>query len=100
MCIWRMGKSIYTIVIPKLRTFKKFKKRVIFFSYSAMDMVFREAHFVAFKRTQLFGKTELLANCGGLLNLFLGFSVTSILELIYFCTIRLVCNFKRHMLRK
>jgi Amiloride-sensitive sodium channel len=35
-----------------------------------------------------------LANCGGLLGLFLGVSVMSFLEIAYFCTIRLWCNLK------
>jgi acid-sensing ion channel, other len=60
-----------------------------------MDIGFRENQFIALKRSQLFGKTELLAHCGGLLGLFLGFSFISILELIYFCTIRVFCNVRR-----
>jgi hypothetical protein len=72
----------------------------IYFRYSAVMVNFKDNQFVALKRSQLFGKTEFLAHCGGLLGLFLGFSVISVLELVYFFTIRLFCNFKKQGTRK
>jgi Amiloride-sensitive sodium channel len=44
------------------------------------------------ERTELYGRTEFLANCGGLLGLFLGVSVMSVLEIVYFCSIRVFFN--------
>jgi lipid-A-disaccharide synthase-like uncharacterized protein len=38
----------------------------------------------------MYGSTEFLASCGGLLGLCLGMSVLSLLEIAYFCTIRLL----------
>jgi Amiloride-sensitive sodium channel len=46
------------------------------------------------ERTELYGKTDFLANCGGLLGLFLGASVISFLEIVYFSCIRLCFNRK------
>ena len=43
-------------------------------------------------RSELYGQTEFLANCGGLLGLFMGFSALSLIEIIYYLTIRLACN--------
>jgi hypothetical protein len=34
------------------------------------------------------------ASCGGLLGLYLGFSILSFVEIIYFFTVRLCCNFQ------
>ncbi|KAI8424535.1 hypothetical protein MSG28_002992 [Choristoneura fumiferana] len=39
------------------------------------------------RRSELFGLTDFLANCGGLLGLFLGFSFLSLIEIFYFCTL-------------
>ncbi|XP_068083940.1 uncharacterized protein [Anabrus simplex] len=44
------------------------------------------------RRSELFGPTDFLANCGGLLGLFLGFSILSLVEIIYFITARLFNN--------
>lgn len=45
--------------------------------------------------SELIGFTEFLSNTGGLLGLFMGFSVISISELFYFMTIRPYCNYLR-----
>jgi Amiloride-sensitive sodium channel len=44
------------------------------FSFAVFTVTFRESQFVALHRSELYGITELLASCGGLLGLFLGFS--------------------------
>jgi acid-sensing ion channel, other len=58
-------------------------------------MFFKEDQLITYKRSELFGQTDFLANCGGLLGLFMGVSFMSILEIIYFCTLRLWCNIRR-----
>jgi acid-sensing ion channel, other len=60
-------------------------------------VMFKESQFLASKRNVLYGKTEFLANIGGLLGLFLGFSIMSILELVYFITIRVCCTIRRQL---
>ncbi|KAG4078941.1 hypothetical protein HA402_010893 [Bradysia odoriphaga] len=61
---------------------------------------FKDNQFFASRRSQLYGKTDFLANCGGLLGLFMGFSFLSLVEAVYFCTLRLACNLRRRHARK
>lgn len=46
-------------------------------------------------KEEFIGFTEFLSNTGGLLGLFLGFSVVSLIEIIYFLTFRPYCAQKR-----
>lgn len=61
---------------------------------SRLSIFFKEAQFLTSKRSELYGTTDFLANCGGLLGLFMGVSTLSIVEIIYFCTVRLITNLK------
>lgn len=56
---------------------------------SRVGVYFKENHYVAIKRYEIYSHSELLATCGGLLALFFGASILSIFEFIYFFTIRL-----------
>lgn len=49
---------------------------------------FRDAQFIPIKRNELFGLTDFLANCGGLLGLFMGVSILSLVEIFYYCVIK------------
>ncbi|XP_065086994.1 pickpocket protein 28-like [Ochlerotatus camptorhynchus] len=53
-----------------------------------LTIYFKEAQFITSKRSELYGVTDFLANCGGLLGLFMGVSLLSLAEIIYFCSIR------------
>lgn len=55
----------------------------------------KQKRFLALKRAEFFTQTDLLANCGGLLGLFLGISMLSLFEIVYYLTLRLVCNLSR-----
>ncbi|KAI8424662.1 hypothetical protein MSG28_003089 [Choristoneura fumiferana] len=57
------------------------------YNFSKVEMYFKEPRFVSMRRSELFGLTDFLANCGGLLGLFLGFSFLSLIEIFYFCTL-------------
>lgn len=48
------------------------------------------------QRNELYGQTEFWANCGGILGLFTGFSFISLIEILYFATLRFVCNVKKY----
>jgi Amiloride-sensitive sodium channel len=59
------------------------------FEYSQMNFYFKENYFLTSQRVERYGATDFLATCGGLLGLFLGVSLVSLLEIAYFCTIGL-----------
>jgi hypothetical protein len=79
------NKEIENILIPFL-----------FYSMqlASLSLFFKEDQFITSRRSELYGRTDFLANCGGLLGLFMGVSLISILEIFYFCTIRLACNLR------
>lgn len=65
-----------------------------------LSIYFKEHQFITSKRSELYGQTDFLANCGGLLGLFMGVSVLSIIEVIYYCTLRLGCTLRIRKTRK
>lgn len=59
--------------------------------YSASASIyFGDDEFIAYKRFESYGTVRLLSNIGGYLGLFLGISVLSVVEFIYFFTLRFV----------
>lgn len=52
--------------------------------------------FIPSERNELYGTTDFLANIGGILGFFLGFSFVTLIEIIYFLTLRLWINIKRY----
>ncbi|GAB0097251.1 pickpocket protein 28 [Sergentomyia squamirostris] len=61
--------------------------------FAAISLFFKDTQFITSRRSELYGWTHFIANCGGLLGLFMGVSLLSIIEIIYFFTIRLRNNF-------
>lgn len=59
-----------------------------------LSIFFKEHQFITSKRSELYGQTDFLANCGGLLGLFMGVSCLSIIEVIYYFTLRLGCSLR------
>nr|XP_023024959.1 pickpocket protein 28-like isoform X1 [Leptinotarsa decemlineata] len=59
-----------------------------------LSVFFKQESFLTSQRNELYGPTDFLANFGGLLGLFTGFSLLSAAEILYFLTIRLCCNFR------
>ncbi|XP_053658997.1 pickpocket protein 28-like [Anopheles marshallii] len=58
------------------------------FMLTTVAIYFKESYFITSKRSELYGWVDFLANCGGLLGLFMGVSFLSLLEIFYFLTIR------------
>lgn len=56
---------------------------------------FRDSQFITSKRSELYGPTDFLANCGGLLGLFMGVSILSLVEVAYFFTVRVWYRMKK-----
>ncbi|XP_063709864.1 pickpocket protein 28 [Culicoides brevitarsis] len=65
--------------------------------FARLSIFFKEAQFITSKRSELYGPTDFLANCGGLMGLFMGISLLSFVEIFYFCSVRLCCNLKMRM---
>ncbi|EFA08873.2 Pickpocket protein 28-like Protein [Tribolium castaneum] len=61
-----------------------------------LTIFFKDMQFITSERNELYGQTDFLANCGGLLGLFTGFSFLSIVEIVYFLSLRLICNVKKY----
>lgn len=56
--------------------------------FARLYIYFKEAQFITSKRSELYGTTDFLANCGGLLGLFMGVSLLSLVEIFYYLVIR------------
>ncbi|XP_045487114.1 pickpocket protein 28-like [Pieris rapae] len=56
---------------------------------------FEDKTFLRFTKGEIFGLTEFLSNTGGLLGLCMGFSMMSVVELLYFLTLRAMCVARR-----
>lgn len=63
--------------------------RDYFFMNISASIYFADNEFIAYKRYESYGTVSLLSNIGGLLGLFLGISVLSVFEVVYFVTLRL-----------
>ncbi|KAJ8727774.1 hypothetical protein PYW07_001893 [Mythimna separata] len=66
-------------------------------NFSKLEMYFKQPRFMSWRRSELFGLIDFLANCGGLLGLFLGFSFLSLVEVFYFLSLRLCCTLKKDL---
>lgn len=60
-----------------------------------IHIFFVDNSYGGFTKSELIGFTEFLSNTGGLLGLFMGFSVISLIEIIYFLSLRPYCASKR-----
>lgn len=60
-----------------------------------MHVYYEQNFFRSNSKEELIGFTEFLSNTGGLLGLFLGFSVVSLIEILYFLTFRPYCAQKK-----
>uniref|UniRef100_A0A336MJF3 CSON001992 protein n=1 Tax=Culicoides sonorensis TaxID=179676 RepID=A0A336MJF3_CULSO len=75
----------------------KVENRSVLYDVTKLYVTFKDSEFFAMKRSELYGLTDFIANCGGLLGLFMGVSLLSFVEIIYFFAVRLVMGiFNRH----
>lgn len=61
---------------------------------ASLSIFFKENQFITSKRSELVGLTDFVASCGGLLGLFMGVSILSIVEFIYYFSLRLFCSMR------
>lgn len=67
-----------------------------FYYGSGVKVFFKNDYFLPMEKSELYGITDFLSNVGGILGLFTGFSLFSLFELIYFLSVRLIENYRRH----
>lgn len=72
----------------------EFKKEYPGSQMSRLSIYFKQSQFITSKRSELYGVTDFLANCGGIFGLFMGFSILSMVEVIYHFTLRFGVNLK------
>lgn len=88
--------SISKMEVNALRKFVKEGNEIIRFSVSFKDQQYFASH-----RSELYGTMDFIASCGGILSLFMGISLLSFVEIIYFATLRLTCKLhKRKLVKK
>ncbi|KAK9883368.1 hypothetical protein WA026_001541 [Henosepilachna vigintioctopunctata] len=63
---------------------------------SAVQIYFKTPFFLPNQRNELYGPTDFISNFGGIMGLFTGFSLFSIAEMIYFASVRLIENKRKH----
>ncbi|XP_053614914.1 pickpocket protein 28-like isoform X2 [Plodia interpunctella] len=62
---------------------------------SGLVVYFAEELFTSLRRSELYGGVDFVANCGGIMGLFMGFSFLSLVEIVYYFTMRLWCQIRR-----
>lgn len=68
---------------------------------SRVLITFKDDQFLASRRAEMYSDVDFIANCGGILGLFMGFSILSIVEMVYFSTLRIGCSLrKRRQIKK
>ncbi|KAJ3655391.1 hypothetical protein Zmor_014523 [Zophobas morio] len=60
--------------------------------FSVMAIFFKREQFMALERAELYSVFDFISNFGGLLGLFIGFSLLSLVEILYFFTLRIFYN--------
>lgn len=60
---------------------------------SKIRIHYKNKKVLTLKRSEFYGEAAFLASCGGFLGLFMGFSILSLVEIFYFSTIRVLCNY-------
>lgn len=87
--------SISKIELKALKKFVPDGFRII-----KITVLFKDQQYFASLRSELYGTMDFMAACGGILSLFMGISLLSVIEIIYFATIRLTCNLRKRNLAK
>ncbi|XP_001851494.2 pickpocket protein 28 [Culex quinquefasciatus] len=77
------------------RSIRKERKESSNISYTQISVHYNKEKFPTFERTDSYTITELLGTFGGLLGLFMGVSLLSFVEILYFCTLRPFCVWRR-----
>lgn len=66
-----------------------------YYASTNLYVSFKDQHFIALNRSETTTFSNFVASCGGLMGLFMGISLLSIVEMVYFFTLRLFCTIKQ-----
>ncbi|CAH2042277.1 unnamed protein product, partial [Iphiclides podalirius] len=58
---------------------------------SGLTIKLAKEKFTSMRRSELYSTVEFLAHCGGIMGLFIGFSILSLMEIVFYFTLRLWC---------
>ena len=83
-----------TFLIPLENNTKYLNDDYIKRNVAITHVYFKHLHFMRQERGELYGFVELFSNSGGLIGLCMGFSALSLVEFVYFFTMRLFFNIK------
>ncbi|XP_031352525.1 pickpocket protein 28-like [Photinus pyralis] len=64
--------------------------------FSKLTVYYKDLQFMTCVRNELYGLVDFFSNMGGLTGLFIGFSVVSAIEIVYFCTLRIWGNIRKY----
>lgn len=87
--------SVSKMKVEALRRFVKGGNRII-----RVTVSFKDQQYFASHRSELYDTMDFIASCGGILSLFMGISLLSFVEIIYFATLRLSCKLHKRKLAK
>lgn len=69
--------------------------------FARIFIAFKDEQFFSSRRSEVYTLIDFVANCGGILGLFMGISILSIVEIFYFSTLRIGCSLrKRRQIKK
>ncbi|XP_017840244.1 pickpocket protein 28-like [Drosophila busckii] len=62
---------------------------------SRLSIYFKQRQIITSKRSEIYGITDFLVNCGGVFGLFMGFFILSLVDILYHFTLRFIANLKQ-----
>lgn len=87
--------SVSKMRVDALRRFVTKGNRIV-----RVTVSFKDQQYFASQRSEVYDTMDFIASVGGILSLFMGISLLSFVEIIYFATLRLSCKLHKQKLAK
>lgn len=62
------------------------------FVTATFEIIFKDDYFMSSQRNEIYGWKDFIANCGGVIGLFIGTSIISFIEIFYYLVFKLLCT--------
>jgi amiloride-sensitive sodium channel len=98
--LWYLNETIHNTTKTKKKNELKDVYHFVVNSSSLVHIYFKELGIVKYSRDELYGIMDVIAACGGIVGLCMGFSLISGIELIYWFTLRLFIDHFRATKKK